>query len=261
MKNKNLIILGFLIVSFSIFLSSINVQAAGSATDLTYRPNVPLPITIGGINFAGTNVITGGDFLAKYIVAIYSYGAGFAGIIAMFMLVIAGWKWLMAAGNAQKISGAKDIINGVLIGLALLFGGQLLLRQISQNFSSVQSLSVKLPEAALRAISANQATVDWCQEKKGADGDGGECSDYVTEANCANDVCVFLENPRDFDNRCIPDFDRAGIFERCSDCPNRCDCEDNYSSIFYRNIDACDCDEDGLWPDTNGCDGIVEIPT
>lgn len=253
MTNKNLIILAFLAVFFSIFLSTINVQAAGSATDLTYKPNVPLPITIGGINFAGENVITGGDFLAKYIVAIYSYGAGFAGIIAMFMLVIAGWKWLMAAGNAQKISGAKDIVNGVLIGLALLFGGQLLLRQISENFSSVQSLTVQLPEAAIRAISDNQATLDYCAA---VDAEGEklikECSDYDTTERCVLDICSLI-TPADFDHHCVADFNRdVDAFEGCSDCPNRCTC-DQYRNVWIRNLDPCDCDEDEAWPDSDGC--------
>lgn len=258
MKNKNLIILRFLTIFFSIYLSTITAHAAGSFTDLTYKPNVPIPITIEGINFAGTNTITGGEFLAKYIVAIYTYGAGFASIVAMFMLVIAGWKWLMAAGNAQKISGAKDIINGVLIGLALLFGGQLLLRQISNNFDSVQSLTIQLPEAALRAVSDNQATEEFCREIKGEDGDDGECSDYNdSESNCIADIC-HLVDPDDFDNRCVPMLNReTNVFEECSDCPNRCTC-DNYANTWYRNLDPCDCDNDSLWPDPDGCGGGQE---
>ena len=40
----------------------------------------------------------------------------------MFMLVFAGWQWLMAAGRADQITKAKDTIVGVLVGLVLLFG-------------------------------------------------------------------------------------------------------------------------------------------
>jgi len=85
MKNKRSIIWGSLLLLFLIFPVLVN------AIDVTYTPNVPIPIRIGSYDFGGTNIV-GPDFLASYIVAIYTYGAGFAGIVAMFMLVIAGWR-------------------------------------------------------------------------------------------------------------------------------------------------------------------------
>jgi len=81
--------------------------------------------------------------LGEYIKALYNYGAMLAGVVAMFMLVFAGWRWLMAAGSAEKISNAKDTISGVLIGLILLFGGYILLSQISVGLVSFNQLALK----------------------------------------------------------------------------------------------------------------------
>lgn len=106
--------------------------------NLTFTPNIRIPGTV----FDGSKIVVDGDLIGKYVVAVYTYGAGFAGIVAMFMLVLAGWKWLMAAGNSQKIASAKEMINGVLVGLALLFGGQLLLSQISTNLVIFDTLTL-----------------------------------------------------------------------------------------------------------------------
>jgi len=99
--------------------------------DIEFIPNISIP----GSDFlkAEKGVCINSDSIGYYIVALYKYGAGFAGIVAMFMLVFAGWQWLMAAGRADQISKAKDTIVSVFVGLALLFGGYLLMSQISEN--------------------------------------------------------------------------------------------------------------------------------
>lgn len=276
MKNKKIIILGLVLVFLSVWLTAANTANAQERTwdnliQLTFKPNVPIPVKIpkldgtGVYDFAGENIVTGGDFLASYIVALYTYGAGFAGIVAMFMLVIAGWRWLMAGGNAQKISASKEMINGVLIGLALLFGGQLLLRQISADFSSIQSLKIELPAAVLESIETNEAARGYCDGQN----EQGEpdpfqaidsCNDYDTEIRCREDICSLVgggfgpgtvvneDNDDIFDRRCLPTFS-SGVYQSCGVCPNTCDCDDYGDNVFYQRIDPCDCDEDHKWVD------------
>ncbi|MFA6307222.1 MAG: hypothetical protein WCS88_01475 [Patescibacteria group bacterium] len=276
MKNKKSIILGLLVTLFVILPIVANAQVGDALglpdfVDITYKPNVPIPITINGYNFAGENTIHGGDFLASYIVAIYTYGAGFAGIVAMFMLVIAAWRWLMAAGNAQKINESKDMVTSVLIGLALLFGGQLLLRQISSDFDSIQSLTIKLPEAALRAVELSKAEEAFC---KGIDENGvvdedkivENCEDYKDETSCRFDVCK-LVGVGDFDDTCTPVFKGSVVnnnleFDECIDCPwspvgRNCSCS-FYSTAEYKRLDPCDCDNDDLGGATEDPDGCTE---
>ncbi|MBU1202858.1 pilin [Patescibacteria group bacterium] len=139
-----------------------------------FVPNVRIP----GTDFDGlVPVKADGALIGRYVVAIYTYGAGFAGIVAMFMLVLAGWKWLMAAGNSQKITSAKEMINGVLVGLALLFGGQLLLSQISKDLVVFQELS-------LPAITSIKEDAAQCQDgfaKRAEEGIYSYCgSSFVT---------------------------------------------------------------------------------
>jgi len=133
MKNKNYLYYSLVIVLIFLggFVWSVNIALAA----LEFTPNVPIP----GLNITSVD----GSTLATYIVGLYRYGAGFAGAAAMFMLVFAGWQWLFAAGDASRIGKAKDTINGVLVGLLLLFGGYLLLAQISNRLVSFDNLDLK----------------------------------------------------------------------------------------------------------------------
>ncbi len=118
---------------------------------IEFKPSINIP----GSQFTATTTITGSS-LAEYIVAIYRYGGMFAGVVAMFMLVYAGWEWLLAGGNSSKISSARDKINGTLIGLALLFGGYILLSLISENLVKFKPLNTDLPDVKAICMAFNK---------------------------------------------------------------------------------------------------------
>ncbi|MFA6252960.1 MAG: hypothetical protein WCV69_01680 [Patescibacteria group bacterium] len=141
MKNKKIILL--LIFSLGFVLANIVIAAdKENTTPLEFIPSMTIP----GLYTAGEPFLVDGSSLAKYIVGIYRYGGMFAGVVAMFMLVYAGWEWLLAGGNSSKISSARDKINSTLIGLALLFGGYILLSLISQRLVSFEPLNRDLPK-------------------------------------------------------------------------------------------------------------------
>ena len=132
-KNKKLILIAFILIFVFGFLAAGSIVAQEPGTSdpgIKLIPNISIP----GSDFSkGRSVTIGPDSIGQYIVALYEYGAGLAGVVAMFMLVFAGWQWLMAAGRADQITKAKETIVNVFVGLALLFGGYLLMSQISQN--------------------------------------------------------------------------------------------------------------------------------
>src|SRR3989339_916007 len=141
----NLVCLSFLFVFLVSAQTSTSTNvAADKSSVITFTPNVDIP----GF-FAGTQKIDSNS-IATYINAVYRYGAGLAGVIAMFMIVFAAWQWIIAAGNAGKIENAKETIIGALIGLALLFGGYLLLAQISSRLVELKGLDITHIDTKLR---------------------------------------------------------------------------------------------------------------
>ena len=144
MKKKRYFLTVLLLGLFSFFTFSISsvlaqdviVNESGEQAGVSFAPQIPIP------GFSVDRVMGDGSTLANYIIAIYQYGATVAGLVAMFMMVLAGWKWLMAAGNPEKIATAKDTIQGAILGLILLFGSYLLLSQISSRLVDFASLDV-----------------------------------------------------------------------------------------------------------------------
>ncbi|MBT7228470.1 hypothetical protein HN859_03070, partial [Candidatus Parcubacteria bacterium] len=130
-------IFGLLFISFFALFFVFTVSEVNA--EIVFEPNVRIP----GTSFGGSVIISAEDnSIGLYIKALYEYGAVFVGAVAMFMLVFAGWQWLMAAGSSDKIGRAKETINGTLIGLILLFGGYLLLSQISTNLVEFKDINI-----------------------------------------------------------------------------------------------------------------------
>lgn len=153
MRNRNL----FLALGILILISLSFVFTVREVFALEFRPNVEIPgmqqffeglyqkksIEVDGRTEEYYVYSIDGSGLPRYIGALYNYASIIAGVIAMFMLVFAAYQWLLAGGNAERISRAKDTVSGTLLGVALLFGGYLLLSQISDNLVNLKSISVQ----------------------------------------------------------------------------------------------------------------------
>ena len=81
----------------------------------------------------------------EYIESIYKMFIGIVGILAVIMIMVGGFQWLLAAGNAQKISGAKATIISAVMGLVLALMSYTILNIVNPNLTNL-SLKVKPPE-------------------------------------------------------------------------------------------------------------------
>ena len=48
---------------------------------------------------------------------------GFLGIILLFYVLLAGFKWMTAGGNAKQTDEAKDMIKNAVIGMVIIVAG------------------------------------------------------------------------------------------------------------------------------------------
>lgn len=204
MRHKKIILL--LVLSLAFVFTSVEVFAFDMPSPTSEQTTIEAPrinfvpaITIPG--FSVTNV--DGSTLANYIVSVYRYGGMFASIVAMFMLVYAGWEWLLAGGNSSKISQAKNKINSTLVGLVVLFGGYLLLSLISTKLVSFNSLNTNLPtRAEVCAVYKEKkdcpAICSWVEATPEAialnASAKGSCVPYIMPAESSIDCSKFLVN-------------------------------------------------------------------
>lgn len=99
-------------------------------------PAIQLSIPIGG-----KDRIEG---LQNYIVLVYKFLIGAAGVLAGIMITIAGFEWLTARGDSGKIKQAKERITKALIGLALALGSYTILYTINPALISLQLTPIKI---------------------------------------------------------------------------------------------------------------------
>ena len=60
--------------------------------------------------------------------------------LAVIFIIIAGIRWMMAGGEPEKVTSAKKNFYGVLIGLLVIFGVNVILQSVAANLGSTPSL-------------------------------------------------------------------------------------------------------------------------
>lgn len=81
-------------------------------------------------NTGGTTV----ESMIHTVISLISYAAG---IIAVIMIIISGYKYMTAAGESSKVTSAKSTLMHALIGLAIAALAQVLVRFVFTTASTV----------------------------------------------------------------------------------------------------------------------------
>jgi len=107
-------------------------QKAIEENRVPFVPSVSIP---GSSDFKKDVPYTSesGNYLGEYIRDVYKFLVGIAGIAATIMIAAGGIVWLFSSGNSSRISQAKEMITGAIIGLVLALGSYLILFNINSN--------------------------------------------------------------------------------------------------------------------------------
>lgn len=92
---------------------------------LAKYPSAKLTVAIGS-----TTTVTD---LSDYIGVVYRYSVSIAGLIAGIMIMIGGLQYLVARGDAGRVTKAKERISNAIIGLVLVLGAYLLLQTVNPD--------------------------------------------------------------------------------------------------------------------------------
>lgn len=80
------------------------------------------------------------DFV-EYMKDIINFGFAILGILALFMLIIGAYQYLMAAGNIGKIDDAKSTIASALFGLILGLTAYIILNKINPDLVNMRAIT------------------------------------------------------------------------------------------------------------------------
>jgi len=79
------------------------------------------------------------DFI-QYLKDVINFGFAIIGILALFMLIIGAYQYLMAAGSGNA-SGAKETISSALLGLILGLTAWVILNKINPDLVSMRAIT------------------------------------------------------------------------------------------------------------------------
>jgi len=139
MKHKNKILYSILFIS--IFFS-LSVQRKAQATPNITTVNPNSTASSSGGAYTNQEKIPGAqptnDFI-QYLKDVINFGFAIIGILALFMLIIGAYQYLMAAGSGNA-SDAKDTITSALLGLILGLCAWIILAKINPDLVNMNPI-------------------------------------------------------------------------------------------------------------------------
>lgn len=109
-------------------------SSGGEAPPPPQAGPVDLSVAIGSLVRAET--------IAQYIAAVYNWAIGVAVTLAMVMVVVGGFQYVVARGNPGAIGAAKDRIANAVIGLVLALGSYTILNTINPQLVQLRNLTI-----------------------------------------------------------------------------------------------------------------------
>lgn len=141
--------------------SSLNngALAAGAVVGAA-NPRQPLPATLNvpipGVVFSNPADISGGDgpdvalsipYIGQYIAGVFQYSLYVLAGLAVFVVMFAGVRWILARGNASEIKNAKEMITGSIVGLMIALMSYSMLQIIDPRLTTLSPISLDAVEA------------------------------------------------------------------------------------------------------------------
>lgn len=138
-NKKQLIFIILILIIFSIAQNAMANQAEKlENTDIYFTPQVGIGTEVK----VGEKMPVTGATLATYLVSIYNWALRVIVVLAIVMIMVAGFRWMTAGGSAPLVSQAKDQITSSLIGLLIAIGSYALLNFINPSLVRFKSLDL-----------------------------------------------------------------------------------------------------------------------
>lgn len=134
MRDKKRITYIALLLIF-LFVFSFPLLVLG-ANDTSSKP----PPTLEETRFLDACKKGEGKTIAGCVKAIYLLSLGLGSLIALLMIVLSGYRYMTAQGNAQQVENAKEGFASAFIGLIVIFVAFILLYLINPDLTRFNDL-------------------------------------------------------------------------------------------------------------------------
>lgn len=129
--------------------------------------NPVLQIPVPTIGFSNIVVETEGNirtidvpWLANYLSGAYRYAVGAAAVIAATLMMIGGFQYMTAGGDASRVAAGKEKISNALIGLFLTVGAYVILYTVNPDILNLDTLKIRTIKRQDYVIEESFADVD-----------------------------------------------------------------------------------------------------
>ncbi len=137
-RRKKYFLIGALGVMFLLGARVVFAQSPGCG-GIPFVPAIGIP---GSPFTAGQRTNVDCTSIGVYLKWLYTYSIYVAAVVAAIVLMIGGFLWLTAGGNANQVSSARGYIAGALSGFVLLLLSWTLLQTINPNLTRFKPLSI-----------------------------------------------------------------------------------------------------------------------
>ncbi len=129
----------------------------------------------------------------QYLKDIINFGFATIGILALFMIVIGAYQYLMAAGNIGKVDSAKETIFSAIFGLILGLCAWIILEKINPDLVRMELKNISVFGSGITQQTATSSGTPSPNAGKCVEGTGncavGNMSCFGSQAKNASIVC------------------------------------------------------------------------
>lgn len=129
MKIKVLKKISLLLAMTAIMIIPYFVFAQNTINSNTSANTMEMLQKVAGDSFAETDK----NSLATILGLVIGAALSLLGIIFIILMVLAGYNWMTASGNEQKVEDAKSTIKRAIIGLVIVIGSWAIWRFLLEN--------------------------------------------------------------------------------------------------------------------------------
>ena len=191
---KIFLILIIFTISFSFFVQS-TLAVTQEREPFEYKLMVPLPTP------DGTATSTSG--IVNYLMILYYFLFGIAGVMAMGSIVYSGFQWITSGSNHSNISQAKARISNSILGLIILLSSYVILQTINPNLTKLKEPYVQFmtwdeefKDDGSSAAGTPGPVPGWCATGGLGGGSIDGCFEYAAGNidQCTSDPCVVADS-------------------------------------------------------------------